>query len=277
MRSHRLYFLGLPVLMLALSPAADAQTSNETTPLPMSQRHAPIRIAKVHNSSVESYNWSGYAVSTANDAVTDVKGSWVVPALVSCTSTTYSSFWVGIDGYSSSTVEQTGTDSDCSSGVPAYYAWYEIYPHPSFLINTITVSPGDVMSADVTFDGRGKFTISITDETNGQTFSISSREFRGKRSSAECIGEAPSVGGAIATLSDFGMVWFGQDNTGVQGTCGATISGTTGSFGSFASELNSISMISETTGALVAVPSDISTDGSSFSIAAYPPAATARR
>ena len=40
----------------------------------------------------------------------------------------YSSFWVGIDGYSSSSVEQLGTDSDCAGNTPDYYAWWEMYP-----------------------------------------------------------------------------------------------------------------------------------------------------
>jgi hypothetical protein len=46
----------------------------------------------------------------------------------------YAAFWVGLDGYSSSTVEQTGTDSDCVGKNPSYYAWYEFYPNPSFEI-----------------------------------------------------------------------------------------------------------------------------------------------
>jgi hypothetical protein len=59
------------------------------------------------------------AVTGSKASVTDVTGSWTVPA-VDCTSPNgtpngYSSFWVGIDGYGSNTVEQIGTDSDCVS------------------------------------------------------------------------------------------------------------------------------------------------------------------
>jgi hypothetical protein len=261
--------------MLALSPAAGAQAFSDLSPLPASHRHAPISILRSRNGSVESYNWSGYAVDASNRTVTNVLGSWVVPT-AACTSTdTYSSFWVGIDGYSSSTVEQTGTDSDCSGGSPSYYAWFEVYPHPSFEINTITVSPGDVMSASVVFDTKGKFTVSITDTTNGQTFSTSPHEFKAKRSSAQCIAEAPSVGGAIATLTNFGSVWFGEDNTGVQGSCGATIDGTTAPLGTFAG-INSITMVN-TALTPIAVPSALSSDGSSFTVAAYPAAASERK
>ena len=71
-----------------------------------------------------SSNWSGY--SAVNGRYTSVSANWTQPS-ASCTSTTtYSSFWVGLDGDGSSTVEQTGTSADCSGGVPKYYAWYEM-------------------------------------------------------------------------------------------------------------------------------------------------------
>ena len=68
---------------------------------------------KISNST--STNWSGYAV--AGGTYTTVTASWVQPA-VTCSGTAYSSFWVGIDGDTSNTVEQTGTEADCSSGSP---------------------------------------------------------------------------------------------------------------------------------------------------------------
>src|SRR4051794_32080572 len=58
-----------------------------------------------------SSNWSGYAVT--GGTYTSVSASWTEPS-VSCSGTAYSSFWVGLDGDTSSTVEQTGTDADCS-------------------------------------------------------------------------------------------------------------------------------------------------------------------
>src|SRR5260370_36002698 len=67
---------------------------------------------RAHDGSFQSTNWSGYAVTGASGSVSDAKGSWTVPAIQgSCTSTNqYSSFWWGIDGRSSGTVGQTGTD-----------------------------------------------------------------------------------------------------------------------------------------------------------------------
>ena len=83
-------------------------------------------------STVTSTNWSGYAVTAPKGAVTDVVGSWVVPSIQSPAGSKSAGIirsWVGIDGYSSSTVEQIGTDSDIVNGVPQYFAWYEFYPN----------------------------------------------------------------------------------------------------------------------------------------------------
>src|SRR5436853_6490133 len=99
---------------------------------------------QVHDGSFQSTNWSGYAVTGSSGSVSIAKGSWTVPAIQgSCPSTNqYSSFWVGIDGFNSGTVEQTCTDSDCQNGATTYHAWFEIYPHPSFRINAMTSTPG---------------------------------------------------------------------------------------------------------------------------------------
>jgi len=142
--------------------------------------------------------WSGYAVTGDNGSVTDVTASWTVPAIQgTCPSTNqYASFWVGIDGYSSNTVEQIGTDSDCQGGSPVYYAWYEFYPHFAYGVN-MTVQPGDVISAEVRAGPRGLFTVTLTNVTRNQTFSTSAKAPSAKQSSAEWIVEAPYSGGVL--------------------------------------------------------------------------------
>ena len=216
--------------------------------------------------TLESENWSGYAVT--GSSFTEAKGSWTVPT-VNCSLTpgTYSSFWVGLDGYSSSTVEQTGTDSDCNGSRPSYYAWYEFYPNPSELIRNLTISPGDQMSAEVSYSG-GEFTITITDETTGQSHTKISRVSGAARSSAEWIAEAPCCtrGGGILPLSDFGTVSLGGDSTHVSGTNFATDSSTSGSISVFGSSVDQITMVSSK-GANEAVPSALSADGTSFTVA----------
>src|SRR5438046_6649382 len=74
---------------------------------------------RVHDGSFQSTNWSGYAVTGASGSVSDAKGSWTVPAIQgSCPSTNqYSSFWVGIDGFSSGTVEQKIGRASCRERV----------------------------------------------------------------------------------------------------------------------------------------------------------------
>ncbi|MBV9400317.1 MAG: hypothetical protein JO062_20225 [Bryobacterales bacterium] len=231
------------------------------------RHHAPIIIHERHGRNVASDNWSGYAVTGVKGSVTDAKGSWIVPS-VTCPSSgdEYSSFWVGIDGYSSNTVEQVGTDSDCVNGVPTYYAWYEFYPHFAYTIRSITVKPGDVISAEVTASGKGTFTVTITDG-NERPFSVSTHVPNAAASSAEWIAEAPYSGGVLP-LANFGTVLFGQDSTAVMETCNATIGGTSGPIGSpsFANDVAEITMVNGS-GATKAAPSDLSSDGSSFSVA----------
>src|SRR3989454_8549240 len=214
--------------------------------------------ARQHDGSFQSTNWSGYAVTGASGSVSIAKGSWVVPAIQgSCTVTAqYSSFWVGIDGFNSGTVEQTGTDSDCQNGASTYYAWFEFYPHPSFLINGMTITPGDHMTAQASFSGRS-FTVTITDTTTGASFSTSARVTSAQRSSAEWIAEAPSSSGGVLPLADFGTVSFSS--------CTATVSGTPGTIGSFGAAVQQITMVS-TSGAVKAQPSALSGSGDSFSV-----------
>src|SRR5438876_9677822 len=213
---------------------------------------------RAHDGSFQSTNWSGYAVTGASGSVSDAKGSWTVPAIQgTCPSTNqYSSFWVGIDGFSSGTVEQTGTDSDCQNGVPTYYAWFEFFPHPLFLINGLTITPGDHMTAEANFNGR--FTVTITDTTTGVSFSTSAKVHSAQRSSAEWIAEAPSSSGGVLPLADFGTVSFSADT--------ATVSGVTGAIGSFGSSVQVITMVSSS-GAVKAQPSSLfGTNGDSFSV-----------
>jgi hypothetical protein len=150
-----------------------------------------------------STNWSGYAAH--GSTYTTVSATWVQPA-GSCTSATrYSSFWVGLDGYSSNSVEQTGTDTDCSGGRPRYYGWYEMFPNPSFSFGS-TVGAGDTISASVTFSGTSSYTLKLSDVTRGWTSTITKSLSGAARSSAEVIIEAPSSSSGILPLANFGTV-----------------------------------------------------------------------
>ncbi|MBI3859901.1 MAG: peptidase A4 [Thaumarchaeota archaeon] len=240
--------------------------------LPIFALAVPTTTAVVARSNVRagnfsSTNWSGYAVTGSTGSVTDVKGSWIVPAIQGeCTSTNqYSSFWVGIDGFNSGTVEQTGTDSDCQGGLPTYYAWYEFYPHPAFYAIQ-NIHPGDVITAEVKVSGR-TFIVTITDVTTGQTFSKNARLNSAQKSSAEWIAEAPSSSGGILPLANFGTVKFGLDYTGISSTNFATVGGVTQKISGFGANVQTITMVSQSGGAVKAQPSALSPDGTSFTVA----------
>jgi hypothetical protein len=222
--------------------------------------YAIFQAPRIHVKEGTSSNWAGYAVQTnlqkpQNSAVTDVKGSWTVPS-VSCTSTnSYSSFWIGIDGYSSNTVEQIGTDSDCSSGKAVYYAWYEMYP--KYPVNLkMAISPGDLITAEVKFLGSGKFQLTITDITTKSSFSTIEKSPSAKRSSAEWIAEAPWSSGVLP-LANFGTVSFSNSQ--------ATLNGITGTISNSNWKYDAITMTTSS-GTVKAQPSSLSSDGSSFSI-----------
>jgi Peptidase A4 family len=168
--------------------------------------NAPARFVpnkKISQST--SSNWSGY--SATNGRYTSVSANWTQPTANCTSATTYSSFWVGLDGDGSNTVEQTGTSADCSGGSPRYYAWYEMYP--KFPVNlSLAISPGDSISGSVTTDGEGRFTLTITNTSTGQSFTTSQRLNRARLASAEAIAEAPSSSGGVLPLTNFGTVSF---------------------------------------------------------------------
>jgi hypothetical protein len=259
--SRRLFISSAAIIMLlSFLPAVSASSLSFVPTAYIGTMNCPTPVC--------STNWSGYAVTGPSGSVSFVNGSWIVPK-ASCTSaTTYSSFWVGIDGYSSSTVEQTGTDSDCSSGTAHYYAWYEFYPAASAQISGFAVSPGDIITASVTYNGGSSFTTSIKDVTKGETFSTSGSVSNAARSSAEWIVERPEVCMGLhcklTSLTNFGTSYLGYDYTSLSGTNYATISSALGSIGSFSSSsIHQITMV-DNSGKVLAEPSALSSDGSSF-------------
>jgi Peptidase A4 family len=211
---------------------------------------------------VGSTNWAGYAVPGA--AFTYARGSWIVPS-ATCyfDPDSYASFWVGIDGYHSSTVEQIGTDSDCDGANPTYYAWYEFYPNPQHVIAAITVSPGDTMSASVTFSGT-KCTLKITDHTVGKTVSVTKSNMKVRQSSAEWIVEAPNVLGLVLPLADFIDALFGEGYTSVNSTNWATDYYYNGFISAFPTRAR-IVMVTDSN-VVKAWPSGLSHEGSTFDV-----------
>ena len=164
-----------------------------------------------------------------------VSGSWIVPTVTgSFGSTDYSAVWVGIDGYSNSTVEQLGTEEDIVNGRAQYSAWWEMYSsadqQPEQVITGMTIMPGDSITASVqyitTVAHAGQFYLSIVDNSRANdSFSTyqSSAQTQSplaQCSSAEWIVEAPSIGNNIAALANFGQVTFTNASAVINGVSG---------------------------------------------------------
>jgi hypothetical protein len=162
------------------------------------------------NSVVTSSNWAGYAATGSAGTFTSVSSNWTEP-VGNCNGADgkYAAFWVGLDGYTSSTVEQTGSEVDCSGLFPRYYAWYEAYPNTAVNF-TNPVSAGDQFTGTVTYTAPDTFTLVLTDHTQNWTQTVSAAVPSAARSSAEVIAEAPCCtdGGGTLPLTDFGTVSF---------------------------------------------------------------------
>jgi Peptidase A4 family len=228
-----------------------------------------------------SQNWAGYVAGGTR--FSSLSGSWVQPAAKCASGQTYSAFWVGLGGSGqsssvnqtdtqSSTLEQTGTQADCTAdGATDYYAWYELVPAAPVKFD-LAIHPGDHIGAKVSVSGAN-VTMSLSNQTTGQSASKTAQLDSADTSSAEWIAEAPSAcdgSGSCQTLplADFGTVQF----TGAS----ATANGHTGSISDSnwsaqpvelgGSGVSDVSYGSDVSSA-GASPSSLSSDGSSFSVA----------
>jgi hypothetical protein len=277
LRSHRLFGTALVAcvpaigMLLAFGPAAGASTAATS---PSAAAAAAARTAIEHlaigqkgfnhrvvgsalrvkgQTQVESTNWSGYA--DTGSGFSKVTASWTEPTGVSSGRTTsLAAFWVGIDGYSSSTVEQDGTLIESYEGTLYYYDWWEIYPENDVQV-VANVSPGDHITSTVTRSGDS-YTLTVTDSTHtGDSFSTTQTYAGAADSSAEWIAEAPSGSSGVEPLTDFHSVSF----SGASVTEGST----TGTISSFPDD--EITMITSS-GATEATPSSLNSSGNAFSV-----------
>jgi Peptidase A4 family len=70
--------------------------------------------------------WSGYAA--AGRTFTEVSASLTVPTVVCPEPNMNASFWVGLDGFDNTHVEQIAVEAPCRDGVARYPAWWQAYP-----------------------------------------------------------------------------------------------------------------------------------------------------
>ena len=194
--------IGALALLGGLAASGTAATASTNGPLLLA---GPGSTA----GQLHSLNWAGYA---ALGGGTSASANWVVPSVRG--SYGYSASWVGIDGARSSTVEQTGTESDDIYGQRVYSAWVELYPAPELAIQyqsgaDVAVYPGDHMSGSVKATGD-RYRIRLTDHTRHWQYAQTWVDPSGTNSSAEVITEAPSLAstGNLLPLANFGSEHF---------------------------------------------------------------------
>lgn len=208
---------GHPLIPVGAGQLSPSQTPSLSCPLTASQCWA-------------SYNWGGYADYATSFVVTKVTGSWTVPTIAGSNSATCpdvqhtwdsNAQWIGIDGAFTPTVEQTGTSADCFYGQTSYYAWYEFYPSGS-VVTPLVVSPGDHISATVSFTGLNAtgvptFQTSLSDTTAGWTFTSPVTPVPGAlMESAEWIDESPYYYGFLG-LTHVTPVTFSAGSATING------------------------------------------------------------
>ena len=200
----------------------------------------------------QSQNWAGYAATGGN--FTAVSGSWTVPQISPSSTPGADATWVGIGGVTATDLIQAGTDAAVQGGQVTYAAWIETLPQAQQTV-PLTISAGDNVSVAITQQSSGLWQVVIRDVTTGQSYQ-KSVSYASSNSSAEWVEEAPAVGPrAILPLDSFGTVTISGASTVENGKT-QTIAQAGG---------QAITMYS-TAGQVLAQPSGISSNGSSFTV-----------
>jgi hypothetical protein len=169
--------------------------------------------------SVKTTNWAGY-VDTGR-VFNYVKATWTVPRVTCTADTSSASFWVGLDGYQSRTVQQAGTISYCRGGKASYYTWWELYPRNKIQLVGDSVRPGDHVTASVSVSGN-RYTMHVVDSTTkGNTFTRHVTCVTCRNASAEWIAERVGRDRALMPLAKFGRMTFLSSRVGSRGTRGS--------------------------------------------------------
>jgi Peptidase A4 family len=204
---------------------------------------------------VQSTNWSGYA--DTGSSFSKVSASWTEPsATCSGSATQLAAFWVGIDGYTSSSVEQDGTLIECYAGAAYQFTWWEMYPTNSVQVVGQTLAAGDAITSTVTRSGT-TYQLTVTDSTHtADSFTRTETCSSCANTSAEWIAEAPSGSSGVYPLADFGS-WTASNASVTEGSTSGTISSFTD---------DQITM-ADTSGNIEALPGSLNSSGNSFSVA----------
>jgi Peptidase A4 family len=144
------------------------------------------------NAIVTEPDWAGYAA--IGSTYTSVSAKFMVPTITCTASTSGASLaiWVGLDGISSTSAEQSGVTGECEDGKSDYSGWYQAAPLAPVIFSN-PVKPGDSMTASVTYTAPDVYQFVLTDSTLGWSKTTTKDLTGGPRSSAEVIVEPSSA------------------------------------------------------------------------------------
>jgi hypothetical protein len=211
-----------------------------------------------------SRNWDGYLTYSSSESTdfSAVSASWVQPTVTCEAKNAWTVFWIGLDGWFNDTVEQGGTQAQCSTvgGTPAYSMWWEMYPTNS-IQTVLAINPGDEITASVRFVATTSvFTIKVTDVTSGKSFTRREQCASGlacDRSSADVITEDVGRFG--------GSGYFPLANYGTMGYTKAKVTDTANESGSISARHWLNASVTESAGTTTyATVTPLSGHGSAF-------------
>jgi Peptidase A4 family len=170
--------------------------------------------------ALESFNWSGYVNLSGGSSYGSasfyyVLADFLVPVARQpfgvCTGDwDYSVSWVGIDGWNSNDVLQAGFEDDayCSGSTTAtfYSPWYEWYPNNWTNITNLPIAPGDELFVVVWSTSATQGYAYMVNENTDQAVAIGFTAPAGTKlvgNSAEWIVERPTIGGSLATMTNY--------------------------------------------------------------------------
>ena len=229
-KAYATWFKAMKASMIRLTPKLE-QTSVFHGPVrpgtaanPTTVANHPLLATQPNNTSYSS-NWSGYvdfsgATSYGSSSFYYLINDYVVPvaeqAFGACTGGwDYGSAWNGIDGWGSPDVLQAGVEFDayCSGSTRASYysAWYEWFPYGEVRISNFPVAPGDDLFVEVWHTSSTQGYAYLVNYNNNQTVEVGFTAYPGyplKGNSAEWVVERPTVGGSLATLTNYIMAPF---------------------------------------------------------------------
>lgn len=193
-------------------------------------------VATATPTAITDANWAGYAdtlPSNSGYTIISASGYWTVPTVQSPagSSSAYSSFWVGIDGFNNKSLEQIGITADVLKGVPVYFGWWEMLTAsttpPQQIITDVVISSGDKIGAGIVYNPATQaFNMLLEDVTSGASFTTT-QTGDGTGMSAEWVAEDPTImaTGKLFTLANFGTVDFSGAGLGVENSAGSIFNG----------------------------------------------------